>query len=419
MITRVKIDGYKSFKDFELEMKPLMVIFGPNASGKSNFLDALQLIGMIATEKDIKAAFDNHRGTLWQSLYNSRTRRSMVRKKEDLFSMSFEVDVELGDLVYSKVKEKIEDHKKYLKKTKKVAEVGEKNWRFFTKLEGQTTSMKTQIIEERLTALSKEQPRKEIESPNIRDKDKLYYMENNSKHLLADEIGLNYSFLSRFFEEQNSRNLINKALREEMSRWKFYYLDPQTLMRADSPIGLIEGIGSKGENLAGFLHSLKSTDPKNFDNLVRTMRLLIPEIKDVDILKNLEDNFIRLTIKEHGSKINTSTRLLSEGTLRVLGVLSIFHSIYKPTVVGYEEPENGVHPARLKLIADMFKNLSKYQNTQVIINTHSPDFVSFFEDKDLFVCKKVKGRTKIEPVAQIEPRFRKRIIKKSLYDIED
>ncbi|MFO8056899.1 MAG: AAA family ATPase, partial [bacterium] len=36
MITRIKIDGYKSFQDFELKMKPLMVLFGPNTSGKSN-----------------------------------------------------------------------------------------------------------------------------------------------------------------------------------------------------------------------------------------------------------------------------------------------------------------------------------------------------------------------------------------------
>ena len=62
MITKVKIDGYKSLKNLELEMKNLMVIIGPNASGKSNLLDALQLISLACTEKSLKDAFENHRG---------------------------------------------------------------------------------------------------------------------------------------------------------------------------------------------------------------------------------------------------------------------------------------------------------------------------------------------------------------------
>jgi len=44
MLKRIKIEGYKSFKQFELRLRPLMVIMGPNATGKSNFLDALYLL---------------------------------------------------------------------------------------------------------------------------------------------------------------------------------------------------------------------------------------------------------------------------------------------------------------------------------------------------------------------------------------
>ena len=44
MITRVKIRGYKSLNDFSVDLGPIAVIVGPNASGKSNVLDALQLL---------------------------------------------------------------------------------------------------------------------------------------------------------------------------------------------------------------------------------------------------------------------------------------------------------------------------------------------------------------------------------------
>lgn len=62
MLKRVKIQGYKSLADVEVHLQPLTVLFGPNASGKSNFLDALQLLSRIATSDNIKHAFEPHRG---------------------------------------------------------------------------------------------------------------------------------------------------------------------------------------------------------------------------------------------------------------------------------------------------------------------------------------------------------------------
>ena len=49
MLKRIKIQGYKSLVNLELNLKPLSVLVGPNASGKSNLLDALQLLSQIAT----------------------------------------------------------------------------------------------------------------------------------------------------------------------------------------------------------------------------------------------------------------------------------------------------------------------------------------------------------------------------------
>ncbi len=58
MIKRVRIQGFKSLKDVEVELFPLTVLFGPNASGKSNLLDALQLLSAMGTRETLLQAFD-------------------------------------------------------------------------------------------------------------------------------------------------------------------------------------------------------------------------------------------------------------------------------------------------------------------------------------------------------------------------
>ena len=61
MITKIKIDGFKTFSNFEMEFAPLTVIAGTNASGKSNLFDALRLLSRIV-EMDLKTAFSEQRG---------------------------------------------------------------------------------------------------------------------------------------------------------------------------------------------------------------------------------------------------------------------------------------------------------------------------------------------------------------------
>ena len=61
MITSIKINGFKSFQNFEMTFTPLTIVAGANASGKSNLFDALQLLSRLA-ETDLKTAFSEQRG---------------------------------------------------------------------------------------------------------------------------------------------------------------------------------------------------------------------------------------------------------------------------------------------------------------------------------------------------------------------
>src|SRR4030042_3680232 len=96
MIKRVIIEGYKSFRKLSLELKPLTVSFGPNASGKSNFLDALYLISRAATRQNLSQAFEGHRGLPLES-FNYADKGYEANLKKTNIWFTFEIDVMLSD----------------------------------------------------------------------------------------------------------------------------------------------------------------------------------------------------------------------------------------------------------------------------------------------------------------------------------
>lgn len=62
MIRQIRIKNYKSLKDINVSLGQLAVIFGPNAAGKSNLFDALNLLARLVTKRNLKEAFEGHRG---------------------------------------------------------------------------------------------------------------------------------------------------------------------------------------------------------------------------------------------------------------------------------------------------------------------------------------------------------------------
>src|SRR5437764_1079360 len=109
MLKRIRIRNYKSLYELDLELKPLSVLFGPNSAGKSNFLDALQLLSRMATKPTLKEAFDPpYRGTPLESLsFKENGIPDLLDQDSVLFS--FEVDVEISDHVAKAVDKQIRE----------------------------------------------------------------------------------------------------------------------------------------------------------------------------------------------------------------------------------------------------------------------------------------------------------------------
>ena len=110
---------------------------------------------------------------------------------------------------------------------------------------------------------------------------------------------------------------------------------------------------------------------------------------------------VELRLKEGGVAI--PARVLSEGTLRMLGLLALTGVDDAPALVGFEEPENGVHPRRIQLIAELLKTQETLQQTQYMVTTHSPILPDLLADSSLFVTNRIDRQTRIEPFSTWGP----------------
>ena len=221
-------------------------------------------------------------------------------------------------------------------------------------------------------------------------------------HFSYFDIGLEHSVLATSLYEPHHPHIA--AFRQELSAWRFYYFEPRTLMREDVPLAEVEAIGSRGENLAAFINKLQSGNGQQMENFNLSLKYLLPSIERIEIVPSPQ-GLLSLKLYENG--VPYSGRIVSEGSLRILGLLAALHPASPTTVIGYEEPENGVHPTRLKLVSDLFKNIQDQYHKQLIINTHSPIFPTYFLDSHLYVCRKENGRTQIVPFQSLGSLFKK------------
>lgn len=414
MIRKMSVSGYKSFKDVEVHFQPLSVIFGPNAAGKSNLLDALSLLSGLVTKKNLNKAFEEHRGLPLESFYYSDKGFDKLLET-DAAEAHFEVDVELSRRVIEQVEKTIADKRKGIEpEGKPKRRISERFLRYSLTLQILTKTGHLRVLNEQLVALKKTGEQKArkafLEKVSSSGKERLHLrVEGHQAHPTYYDLGLDYTIASTALYEPHYPHMT--AFQRELSTWRFYYFEPRILMREDAPLREVEAIGPRGENLAPFLNTITANDGRQLEAFNHALKYLLPSIERVQVDPTRE-GFLRLTIIENG--LPYSSRVISEGTLRILGLLAALHPSSPATVIGYEEPENGVHPSRLKLVADLFKNTQADYGRQLIINSHSPIFPTYFDDRSLFVCRKERGDTRIIPFRTQGPLFKKQEISKGL-----
>jgi predicted ATPase len=247
------------------------------------------------------------------------------------------------------------------------------------------------VLDEQVLPLTKKGHPKKLASSNFTDRektfDRLHIRQSFARSRLSAE--LPHSAFPHF-----------RALQQELAQWAFFYFEPRERMRRPDAVQETRRLGGRGENLASFLNTLRATEPRQFAVVERALHLLIPSLSGVELGVN-ERGVMELHLRENGALIPAS--LLSDGTLRLLGMLALSSMKDKPTLIGFEEPENGVHPRRMRLIAELLKSYVFSGETQMIVTTHSPTLLDALPRENLYVCRKREGSTTITPLNQLDP----------------
>jgi predicted ATPase len=352
-ISRIAIKNFKSLKNLELDLKPLMVFVGPNNSGKSNIFDCLWFLSEFVKLEPGNAI--GKRGGFDQVVFNG--------KNEQRISIQLAGSIKVKD----------HDHNYWYS----LELIGDKFGHCFIEHEKfclVKEDSKIDILrypDEKGTATVYEETGKQISSYGAgRDRSYLYYFSDTD----------HYPILGHFSNE--------------IQNWAFFNLMPLT-MRFALPIRRELLLGPYGENLSVVLHVLQSEYPDRFREIEEILKSAIPELKELSTgLTAHEAGQTYVRILEKNLVIPIPAMGISDGTLRFLGCLAALYSPTARPLICFEEPENYVHPRLLELTVDILKSTSG--KTQVLANTHSPYLVDFLEPSDLFIVEKVNGETQIK-----------------------
>ena len=349
MLTRLRIQSFKSTDDETIRLPRMTVLFGPNAAGKSNFLDALQCLSRAVTERTLKDALTPPIRGYPVEAFSFPPEGISGLLDSDSASFALEVDVETRS-----------------GKTPK-------RLRYRVQISIQPRSGALSVTDEYLTRLSQRyEPtgaaRVERDGENL-----LVRVLGKASRPRKEEVGLNHTLASDPLFSGSSYPDI-EVLRREMNAWRTYYLGPRVAMRIAAPPSEVTDIGVLGENIAPYLYRLKTEDEhhKRFQAVVRALRTVIPSVKDLDVDLDRRRGELDIRIRQNG--VEYSTRVISEGILRVLALCALSVNPWGSALLSFEEPENGVHPRRLDLIADLLVSLAVKQERQLIVTTHSPRF---------------------------------------------
>ena len=403
MLKRLHVKGYKSLSDVEIRLPPLTLLFGPNASGKSNFLDALQLLSKLATSRTLREAFDPpYRGKPLESFFvGEKGLRGLVEQEQRVFSI--EADLRLSEAVVDSVNRQIREMRRPSGEGRSEeagsAPVREHDLRYRVEIEMLLPSGILRTTDEYLAALNARGEPAGKRKPFIeRQGEKIHLRLEGQAHPRYYDRYLDHTILSMPHYPPHYPHLV--AARRELESWQFFYFEPRERMRAANPIKEVRHMGLMGEELAAFLNTLQALKPRQFKAVEKALHTVMPDLNGIETDVS-ELGEVELRIEESG--VYMPARVLSEGTLRMLGLLALTGADAPPSLVGFEEPENGIHPRRIRMIADLLKTRSGLGSTQYIVTTHSPILPDLVPDDSLFAVRRDERRTRIDPASTWAP----------------
>jgi len=423
MLTRIEIDGFKTFEDFGLDLGPFVVILGPNASGKSNLFDAIRLLSHLAGT-DLRTAVKTLRGEP-QELFRKKADGSSVTR------MAFAVELLLapevqdpwGDTVkisHSRVRYEVEiERRKDDRGIERLVVAREEAKPILGKTEKWQPKKQELSAQFRQLFLKYGRRTPWLTTGESDGKRSFKINQDGRKGRTRPAEAAEATVLSSITSAEFPHLY---ALREEMRSWRFLQLDPNALRRPSPTTAALE-LEPDGANLATVLARIQAetatqTRPKgDLADIAADLTSLIPGVVGVRIEEDEKNREYRIDIDMRDGH-HFSSRVVSDGTLRVLALLTLLHDPKHRGLVCFEEPENGVHPFRLKAMIERLRELvtdptseevdEQEPLSQMLLNSHSPVVLSCLEEDEAMFADmvsvvnpevdKISRKTRIRPV---------------------
>ena len=198
------------------------------------------------------------------------------------------------------------------------------------------------------------------------------------------------SELKKEAEQPSAR--IAKFTLQKISGWRVFHFhdtSDSSPMKQSADIGDNDRLRPDAANLASFLFMLRAQHPAHYRNIVDTVRQAAPFFDDFALAPSrLNPKVIELEWHERDSDAYFNAYSLSDGTLRFicLATLLLQPTLLMPSTIVIDEPELGLHPYAIALLAAMLQSAAT--QTQIVVSTQSVPLVNQFLPEDLIVVER-------------------------------
>jgi predicted ATPase len=346
MIKRVRITNFKSLADVSVELDPVTVLIGRSGSGKSNFVDALRWLRDYLILRDDNQALQNQ-GGVWDSAVSATATRPAV--------VSFAVEFRAPGIT-------------------------------------EEFGYEVKFLSDRAPSLVEE---------HLRLGDRTLYHHSQGQWIKApfpaappQPNWLTLGALTGIREATIAHLVLTNGIG--------CYAFPDDVLTAPASAARVDhsGLSDGGDN---FLQTFTGIDVNlqtwhALRDMVASLRRLKPDLKRLD-LEQPQRQRIVATHETAGRHFVFDVSQESEGFRRLLACLiAIYQSPPKQTLI-FDEPEKGIYPAGLAVLADEFKGYASKGRGQVLLTTHSPEFLKHFEADQIRVVEMRDFCTHIGPVS--------------------
>lgn len=376
-LVKVRAKNFRSLRDVEVELQPLNVLVGPNASGKSNFLDLIAFLGD-AVREDLRPAIKKRGGFERVAFRSAATQLAKV-----------EITVEAVVTKYASDKARdaytlrFFEHQPFKPGVGRAVLVREEEFRFKrTKGSGRRLTINGKKFT--IYTTSKVAPRSKPKTETL---------------LQQESLGL--STLPRLAPDRGGEQVSNIA--DLFSTFRVFDVNVQAA-RQPSPVRLGERLQPDAANLSAFLHKL-SADESTFRDLEDDARAMIPGLSRLHFRPiGGAEEAVAVELAEKGLRGRTPLADASYGSIRALALLALLYDPEPPLLTCVEEIDHGLHPYVFDRLMERLRDASK--RSQFLVVTHSPALVNRLRASELIVCERDRetGETLMPAVDPAEVR---------------